>query len=205
MLVCILGMQRGKSVDGKDRFVKEDEAARRTTIILEKNEREYIDQLIRDGKEQGIKPLVSKMLDIYRSMMVYDWRFPGEYYCGISRVAFVNVELLNILIQNAPKDKLTEIGRRMGDALKVSLETTMELATTERDQWENVFKRLRVQGFGDFCLKDKYLLVKTPFISEPEILRGIMEGVLGVHLDLKNASPPLVFEIRRPLEHPSGK
>jgi hypothetical protein len=76
---------------------EKNEEAKRTTIILEKNEREFIESLIREGKEPGIKPLISKMLYIYKSMMVYDWRFPGEYYCGISRTAFVNVELLNIL------------------------------------------------------------------------------------------------------------
>ncbi len=99
-------------------------AARRTTIILDKEERDYVDSLIREGKEPGIKPLISKMLDVYRSMMVYDWRFPGEYYCGISRIAFVNVEILNILIQQIPKEKWREIGRKMGSGLKVSMETT---------------------------------------------------------------------------------
>ena len=76
---------------------EKNEEAKRTTIILEKNEREFIESLIKEGKEPGIKPLISKMLDIYKSMMIYDWHFPGEYYCGISRTAFVNVELLNIL------------------------------------------------------------------------------------------------------------
>ena len=65
------------------------------------------------------------MLDVYRSMMIYDWRFPGEYYCGISRIAFVNVELINILTQKIPKEKWREIGKKMGDALKVSMETTL--------------------------------------------------------------------------------
>ena len=74
---------------------------------------------VREGKEPGIKPLISKMLDVYRSMMIYDWRFPGEYYCGISRIAFVNVELLNILIQQIPREKWHEIGIKIGDALKV--------------------------------------------------------------------------------------
>ena len=41
--------------------LKSDEA-KRTTIILERSEREYIEHLIRDGKEPGIKPLISKML-----------------------------------------------------------------------------------------------------------------------------------------------
>ena len=82
---------------------EKNEEAKRTTIILEKNERDFIESLIKEGKETGIKPLISKMLDIYKSMMIYDWRFPGEYYCGISRIAFVNVELFNILTQQIPK------------------------------------------------------------------------------------------------------
>ncbi len=84
---------------------KNDEA-KRTTIILEKTEREFIESLLKDGKEPGIKPLISKMLEMYKSMMVYDWHFPGEYYCGISRIALVNVELFNILTQHDSKRKM---------------------------------------------------------------------------------------------------
>jgi hypothetical protein len=175
---------------------KHDETTKRTTIILEKEEREYIDQLIQEGKEPGIKPLISKMLDVYRSMMIYDWRFPGEYYCGISRIAFVNVELLNILIQQIPKEDWHEMGRKMGDALKVSMETTLGLETAKRENWESVFKRLRVQGFGDFFLKDKYILIKTPFIGNAEIWQGLLEGLFEIELDMKASVPPLVFEIK---------
>jgi len=176
-----------------------EEAARRTTIILEKDEREYIDSLIREGKESGIKPLISKMIGIYKSMMIYDWHFPGEYYCGISRTAFVNIELLNILIQQTPKEKWREIGKTMGIALKVSMETTLDLPTITRDNWENVFKQLKIQGFGDIYLKDKYLLIKTPFITEPELLGGLLEGLLNIELDKKTSVPPIVFEVKKGL------
>jgi len=184
---------------------QDEDSAKRTTVILEKGEREFIDKLIREGKEPGIKPLISKMLDVYRSMMVYDWNFPGEYYCGISRVAFVNVELLNILIQRAPKEKWREIGRQMGAALKVSLETTLDLPSVTHDNWESVFHRLRIQGFGDFYTKDRYLLAKMPFINEADILAGILEGLLEVELDLKNSVPPLIFEVRKPFVAPATK
>jgi hypothetical protein len=175
---------------------KDEETTKRTTIILEKEERDFIDQMIKEGKEPGIKPLISKMLDVYRSMMIYDWRFPGEYYCGISRIAFVNVELLNILIQHIPKEKWLEIGKEMGAALKISMETTLGLQAAQRENWENIFKRLRVQGFGDFYLKDKYLLIKTPLIIDSEIWEGILEGLFDVELDMKTTVPPLVFEIK---------
>ena len=183
-----------------EELVSKDQPAKRTTIILEKNEREYIDSLIREGKEPGIKPLISKMLDVYRSMMIYDWRFPGEYYCGISRIAFVNVELLELLIQQIPKEKWQEIGKRMGEALKVSMETTLGLQTEDQNNWESVFNRLRVQGFGDIIQKDKYLLLKTPFISHPEIWTGLLEGLFDLKLDVKTTVSPFVFQMKPKIE-----
>jgi hypothetical protein len=175
---------------------KNKKSAKRTTIILEKEEREYIDSLIREGKEPGIKPLISKMLDVYRSMMIYDWRFPGEYYCGISRMAFVNIELINTLIQSIPEEKWREIGRKMGEAAKISMEATLSIQTANQEKWQQVFKRLRVQGFGDFYLKDKYVLVKAPFISHSEIWAGFLEGLLTTELDIKTSTSPFVFEIK---------
>jgi hypothetical protein len=199
MLQDILVMQEEKEKKLREMVSKNEGSARRTTIILDKSEREFIDSLIREGKEPGIKPLISKMLDVYRSMMVYDWRFPGEYYCGISRIAFVNIEILNVLIQNTSKEKWREIGKRMGEAVKISLETTMGLRTQDRAKWPEVFKRLRVQGFGDFYLKDKYILIKTPFINESDIWAGLLEGLFDIQLDVKTTSSPLVFELKEEL------
>jgi hypothetical protein len=176
---------------------QKNEEAKRTTIILEKKEREFIELLIKEGKEPGIKPLISKMLEMYRSMMVYDWNFPGEYYCGISRIALVNVELFNILTQQIPKEKWHVVGENMGNALKVSIQSTTGIEANEQANWEKVFERLKVQGFGDFYLKDKFLLLKNPFINDCEIWKGILEGLLSVELETKNSVPPLVFEVKK--------
>jgi hypothetical protein len=196
MLTGITFMQEDKEKKLQEMIKKSEESAKRTTIILEKEEREFIDSLIREGKEPGIKPLISKMLDVYRSMMVYDWRFPGEYYCGISRIAFVNVELINILIQHVASEKHREIGRNMGEALRISIETTLGIKAADRGKWPDVFKRLRVQGLGDIYLRDKYILIKTPFINEAQIWAGFLESLLSVELDVKTVSPPLVFELK---------
>jgi hypothetical protein len=189
-------IQKDKKKRLEELIDKGEKTTKRTTIILEKEERDFIDQLIQEGKEPGIKPLISKMLDVYQSMMIYDWRFPGEYYCGISRIAFVNVELLNILIQHIPKEKWREVGKEMGVALKVSMDTTLGLHASQCENWENIFKRLNVQGFGDFYLKDKYLLIKTPLSMNSEIWGGILEGLFDIELDIKTTVPPLVFEIK---------
>ena len=175
--------------------MEKKKTVKRTTIVLDEEERKYIDSLIREGKEPGIKPLISKMLDVYRSMMIYDWRFPGEYYCGISRIAFVNVEFINILLENIPEEKWRQIGRKAGEATKVSMEASLNLNTQNREHWEKVFKRLRVQGFGDFYLRDKYIIVKAPFIDKHEVWAGFLEGLFGIRLDSKSSMAPFVFEV----------
>lgn len=45
-------------------------------------------------------------------------------------------------------------------------------------------------------MKDKYILVKMPFIAEPEIWAGFLEGLLNIELDIKTFAPPLVFEVK---------
>jgi len=171
------------------------ESVKRTTIILDDEERKYIDSLIKEGLEPGIKPLISKMLDIYRSMAIYDWRYPGEYYVGVSRVAFVNVEFVNVLLQYISENKWREVGQKIGEAARVSMEATLNLETTNREKWEDVLKRLRVQGFGDFYMRDKYFIIKAPFINNAEVLRGFLEKLLGVNLGVRTSAAPFVFEI----------
>jgi hypothetical protein len=85
----------------------------------------------------------------------------------------------------------------MGDALRVSVQSTLGLDSGQSESWEKVFERLKVQGFGDFYLKDKFLLLKTPFINESEIWKGMLEGLLDVELETRNSLPPLVFEIKK--------
>jgi hypothetical protein len=170
-------------------------SVKRTTIILDEEEREYIDFLIEKGREPGIKPLISKMLDVYRSMRIYDWKYPGEYYIGISRVAFLNVEFLDILLKYIPREKWKEAGQKIGEMAKVSLEASIDIETEKRERWPEVFKRLRVQGFGDFYLKDKFIIIRTPLISNSEFLCGFVESLLGISLEVRTSTPPLVFEV----------
>jgi hypothetical protein len=170
-------------------------SVRRTTIILDEEERQYIDSLINEGKEAGIKPLISKMLDVYRKMRIYDWKYPGEYYIGISRVAFLNIEFLDILLKYIPEKRWREVGYRMGEITKVSLEASNNIETANREGWSDVFKRLQIQGFGYLYLRDKFVIIRTPFINNSEVWIGFLESLLGITLEKRTTTPPLVFEI----------
>jgi len=58
-------MQEDKEKSIKAKLINSEETPKRTTIILEKEEREFIDSLIEEGKEPGIKPLISKILNVH--------------------------------------------------------------------------------------------------------------------------------------------
>ena len=172
-----------------------ERSVKRTTIILDEEEREYIDSLIKEGREPGIKPLVSKMLDVYRSMRIYDWKYPGEYYIGISRVAFLNVEFIDLFLKYIPEEKWKEVGQKIGEMAKVSMEVSIDIETTNREKWPDVFKRLRVQGFGDFYIKNKFVIIRTPLVTNSQFLCGFIETLLGISLETRTLTPPLIFEI----------
>jgi hypothetical protein len=84
----------------------------------------------------------------------------------------------------------------MGEAAKVSMEATLGIGEANAQKWQEIFKRLRVQGFGDFYVRDKYILIKAPFINEPEIWGGFLEGLLDIKVDAKTSAAPFVFEIK---------
>ena len=170
---------------------------KRTTIILDEKEREFIDSLIMNGKASGIKALISQLLDVYRNLMIYDWNYPGEYYCGISRVAFINAEFIDMMLTHIPPEEWRTVGQKIGEAAKVSLDASLNLETTNREKWPDVLKRLCVQGFGNFHLRDRFIIVRIPFINNPEMWGGFLESLLGVSLEKRTLTPPLVYEILR--------
>ena len=63
------------------------------------------------------------------------------------------------------------------------------------ENWPKALDRLRVFGYGDIILRDSYVVVKNPFISNLTFLTGFLEGVLGTTLEPKITTSPLVFEI----------
>jgi hypothetical protein len=171
----------------------ERKPGKRTTVIFDDKDRQYLEQLIREGN----KPFISKMFDVYRSMAMYDWKFPGEYYVGISRVAFFSQENLQQLVELIPEDKLRETGRRLGEMTAVSIEASQNIDPHKKDNWPKVLERLRVFGYGDLIFREDYIVAKNPFISDLTFLTGFLEGIIGTSLEAKITTSPIVFEISK--------
>ncbi len=177
--------------------MEEKRSAKRTTIIFEEGDRQYLEQLIKDGKEPGIKPFISKMFDVYRSMAIYDWKFPGEYYVGVSRVAFFSQENFGVLAELISKEKLADTGRKLGEATAMAVEASQNLNPRKKENWPKLLERLRVFGYGDLIFRDNFIVAKNPFITNLTLLGGFLEGVLGCTLEPRITTSPIVFEISK--------
>jgi len=175
----------------------EKKAGKRTTVIFDEQDRQYLEQLIREGKEPGIKPFISKMFDVYRDMAMSDWKFPGEYYVGMSRVAFFSQENLQHLIELIPETKLRETGRKLGEITAVSIEASQNFDTHKKENWAKALARLGVFGYGELLMRENSLIAKNPFISNITFLSGFLEGVLGVTLKARITTSPIVFDISK--------
>ena len=167
---------------------------RRTTVILDEKDREYLNELIEKGEEQGVKPFLSKMMGIYRELSIYDWKYPGEYYCGFSRVALFSRENLDILIESLPKDEYRKIGERMGNSTASSFRANLNIEPTQRENWTKVLERLSLLGYGEVTLRGNAIMAKNPFINDIEILLGFMEGLLGCSFVAKTTISPIIIE-----------
>ena len=168
---------------------------KRTTVIFDQRDRQYLENLIRDGKEPGIKPFIAKMVDVYRTMAIHDWKFPGEYYIGISRAAFFSQQDIQLMIDLIPEEDRRQAAQKIGEVTAVSIRTSLNLDPHQRENWPKILERLTVFGYGDLTLRDNYIIVKNPFISNLTFLTGFLEGVLDSRLEPKITTSPLVFEI----------
>jgi len=175
----------------------ERRSGRRTTVIFDEKDRQYLEQLIREGKEPGIKPFISKMFDVYRSMAMYDWKFPGEYYVGISRVAFFSQENLQLLVDMIPEDQLLSTGQKLGETTAISIEASQNIDPHKKENWAKVLERLRIFGYGDLILREEYIVAKNPFINNITFLTGFLQGVLGSTLEARITTSPIVFEVSK--------
>ena len=168
---------------------------KRTTVIFDQGDRQYLESLIREGKEPGIKPFIAKMVEVYRTMAIHDWKFPGEYYIGISRAAFFSQQNIELMIDLIPEENQRDAAKKIGAATAVSIQASLNIDPRSEENWPKVLDRLRVFGYGDIMLRDSYVVVKNPFISNLTFLTGFLEGVLDAKLEPKITTSPLVFEI----------
>ena len=166
----------------------------RTTVILNEDDKKFLERLIADGREPSIKSFLSKMFDVYRSMAVYDWKYPGEYYVGPSRIALISQETINSLLQYMPAEKRRDTGKIVGLAMRIPVSARIDVNPTTKENLGAVFKHLRLLGYGDITQRESLIMVKNPFLTDIDFFVGLLEGLTDQTLQIR-ATQPLVMEI----------
>ncbi len=172
-----------------------EKEVKRTTIILRDEDREYLEQLIKDGKVAGFKHFITNMFDSYRELGMKEWSQEGVYYRGISRVALITLEMLESITNMIPKNKLREVGHGVGTVLSTTLMVDKKIDTKKPKNIAETLKQVSVLGFGDFEGKDEIIITKNPFLIKADMLVGFLEGLLGIKLEAKTTSPPMIIQI----------
>jgi len=175
--------------------LKKNRIVQKTTAILKDEDREYLEELIRDGKVTGLKNLIAIMFDIHRDLGMREWNQEGVYYRGISRVALITLEMLESITDMIPKNKLREVGNGVGTVLSTTLMVDKKIDTKKPENIVETLKQVSVLGFGDFTGKDEIIITKNPFLIKVEMLTGFLEGLLGLKLQPKTSSPPIIIQI----------
>ncbi|MFQ5762116.1 MAG: hypothetical protein ACE5PO_03685 [Candidatus Bathyarchaeia archaeon] len=172
---------------------------KRTTIIFSDKDREYVEGLISQGREQSLTALISKIFDVYRSLAIHDWKYPGEYYVGPSRVSLFSQEALNAMLGFIPEKERLSVGRSVGEVMGLAITTNFKLEPQDRENWPEVLKHMSILGYGDFTLRENLIIIKNPFVTDTDLLAGILEGLIGKNIKVITALPA-VFEVTdRPL------
>ena len=149
-----------------------------------------MNKLIAEGKEKSLSTFLSKMFVIYREMAIYDWRYPGEYYSGVTRNAFVSTEVLDSIISAIPQDQVCEAAIRAGEAFRASLRESGRIDTSD---WNALFDYLQILGFGELLHESDHINVRNPLVQKGEFLQAFLEGLLGCNLEIVRNSPSLVL------------
>ena len=170
---------------------------KRTTIILRDKDREYLDELIKDGKVVGFKDFICSVFDSYRELGMSEWSQEGVYYRGISRVALITLEMLESTTNMIPQNKLREAGHNVGNILSTTLMVDKKIDSKKPENIAETLKQVSVLGFGDFKGEDEIIITKNPFLVKPEMLVGFLEGLLGLKLEAKTSSPPMIIQIKK--------
>ena len=178
--------------------LKSDEA-KRTTIILERSEREYIEQLIKDGKEPGIKPLISKMLSHLQK--------PQHRRLAIPR---------RILLRNQPHSHR----KRRNDKHHHPIRTQRQMVRSrqthgrrtqslhpihprprppKKENWEQIFQTTKSPRPRRPLPKRQIHTNKNPSNQRLQKSgKACSKDLLGIEFEVRNPMVPLVFEIKQP-------
>lgn len=153
--------------------------SRVTSVELDKEDVEYIEALMNEGRVRSLKEFVERCVRFGRRYTLDRWQ-PGIFNVGPVRMVFVPKRGLDLLTERVPEDDYEDVGREIGEITR-SVALFQNHVDTQKE-WEPAFQIMSDYGLGQFSMNSKELVqVMAPALPS-DVMRSYIETVLGAKL-----------------------
>lgn len=163
----------------------------KATLFISADKREKIR---RSGL--SLEEFCDRLIDTQERFSMDQWT-DGCFWIGFFRVCFLKTETLNYLLDHFEDNDLLKMGRELGEKAKSIQNYLSKLNSVDNVSIMELLEHLNaVYGWGNFTLKNKIIIIKTPVFTKPYFIQGYLEGILNVRLTIIESLPDrMVFNI----------
>jgi len=154
--------------------------SRVTSVELDKEDVEYIEGLMNEGRVRSLKEFVERCVKFGRRYTLDRWQ-PGIFNVGPVRMIFIPKRGLDILVERVPEDDYESVGREVGEITRSVALFQSHIDTGK--EWQPAFQIMSDIGFGQFSMNGTdFIQVLAPALPS-EMMRAYIETVLGTKLE----------------------
>jgi len=154
--------------------------SRVTSVELDKEDVDYIEALMNEGRVRSLKEFVERCVRFGRRYTLDRWQ-PGVFNVGPVRMVFIPKRGFDLLVERVPPDDYEDVGREIGEITRSIALFQSHIDTTK--EWEQAFQMMSDSGLGQFFMNGKdFIQVLAPALPS-EVMKAYIETVLGAKLE----------------------
>jgi len=154
--------------------------SRVTSVELDKEDVDYIEALMNEGRVRSLKEFVERCVRFGRRYTLDRWQ-PGIFNVGPVRMVFIPKRGFDLLVERIPPDDYEDVGREVAEITRSIALFQSHIDTAK--QWELALQIMSDSGLGQFFMNGKeFIQVLAPAMPS-EMMRAYIETVLGAKLE----------------------
>ncbi|MEM3045623.1 MAG: hypothetical protein QW057_00900 [Candidatus Bathyarchaeia archaeon] len=154
--------------------------SRVTSVELDKEDVDYIEALMSEGRVRSLKEFVERCVKFGRRYTLDRWQ-TGIFNVGPVRMVFLPKRGLDILVERIPEDDYEDVGREIGEITR-SVALFQNRVDTSKD-WLAALQIMSDSGLGQFSMNGKDLIQVLSPAFPLEMMKAYIETVLGAEVE----------------------
>lgn len=140
----------------------------------------------------SLEEYINRMYEMYEKFCLDKWN-DGYFRIKYFRVCFLRAETLNLILDHLEDETLLEIGREVGEKLRLTVEDSFKHRVHSMKESEMIEDHLKYlndfRGWGCFTLENEMIIITMPIFTKPYLIQGYLEGILNHKLTVIEAYP----------------